>query len=318
LSTIHRVKRLFIVFGFSIAAITLIVSLFVSFRIVRLLTGVIERLTATANQVAAASDQISASSHTQAAGSTEQAASLQETSATLEEISSMTRRNAENTGEAVRLMEDTEKIVDNANDFMKHLTVSMVDISGASQETSKIIKTIDEIAFQTNLLALNAAVEAARAGEAGAGFAVVADEVRNLAMRAAEAAHSTAGLIEDTLQKVGDGKQLVEQTAAAFAEVAQKVHAVAQLTQQISSASTEQAKGIEQVNSAVAEIDQVTQKNATLSEESASASKQLNAQARYMQEIVTALISLVRGDIHHRKEPGGITYADPGEGGATE
>jgi len=301
LSPIRKVKRLFFMVGAALAGITLLVSLLVSIRIVRLLTRAIENLTTTATQVAAASEQISASSHTQAEGSSEQAASLQETSATLDEISSMTRQNATNTNEAVRLMEESQQIVDNANGSMKQLTVSMEDISGASQETSKIIKTIDEIAFQTNLLALNAAVEAARAGEAGAGFAVVADEVRNLAMRAAEAAQNTATLIEDTKDKVEGGTELVSQTADAFTQVAEKVHTVADLTREISSASNEQAQGIEQVNNAVAEMDQVTQKNAALSEESASASEQLNAQARHMQEIVDTLVALVHGNLNQKE-----------------
>ena len=130
----------------------------------------------------------------------------------MEQMSSLTKKNAENAGDADRLMQDANAVVEKANASMDQLTRSMAEISRASADTSKIIKTIDEIAFQTNLLALNAAVEAARAGEAGAGFAVVADEVRNLAMRAAEAARSTAELIEGTVKKVADGADLVTAT----------------------------------------------------------------------------------------------------------
>ena len=171
----------------------------------------------------------------------------------------------------------------------------MSEISKASEETSKIIKTIDEIAFQTNLLALNAAVEAARAGEAGAGFAVVADEVRNLAMRAADAARNTASLIEQTVKKVGDGSTLVARTNEAFGEVAEAAAKVGDLVAEISAASQEQAQGIEQVNKAVAQMDKVVQQNAANAEESASASGEMNSQARNMRRFVEDLVALVRG-----------------------
>ena len=172
----------------------------------------------------------------------------------------------------------------------------MQEISKASEETSKIIKTIDEIAFQTNLLALNAAVEAARAGEAGAGFAVVADEVRNLAMRAADAAKNTAALIEGTVKKVSDGTALVKTTNDAFNEVAGSTAKVGELVGEIAAASSEQAQGIEQVNIAVTEMDKVTQQNAATAEESASASEELNAQAEEMKSFVADLAAMVGGN----------------------
>jgi methyl-accepting chemotaxis protein len=178
---------------------------------------------------------------------------------------------------------------------MENLTGSMEQIASASEETSKIIKTIDEIAFQTNLLALNAAVEAARAGEAGAGFAVVADEVRNLAMRAADAAKNTSQLIESTVRKVEDGSSLVTETNTAFARVAEDVGKVSDLVSEISAASNEQSQGIGQVNQAVTEMDKVTQQNAASAEESASASEEMNAQAMQMKQIVDHLMVLVGG-----------------------
>ena len=178
---------------------------------------------------------------------------------------------------------------------MGNLTTSMEETSKASEETSKIIKTIDEIAFQTNLLALNAAVEAARAGEAGAGFTVVADEVRNLAMRAADAARNTADLIEGTVKRVKDGSELVVKTNEAFTEVAGSTGKVGELVGEISAASNEQAQGIEQVNNAVAEMDKVVQQNAANAEESASASEEMNAQAEQMKGIVKDLLALVCG-----------------------
>ena len=184
-------------------------------------------------------------------------------------------------------------MVERANGSMTELTQSMEDISKASDETSKIIKTIDEIAFQTNLLALNAAVEAARAGEAGAGFAVVADEVRNLAMRAAEAAKNTAALIEGTVKKVKDGSELVERTNGAFAEVSKSAAKVTDLVSEIAAASSEQAQGIDQVNTAVTEMDKVTQQNAANAEESASASEEMNAQAEQMKEIAGEVMGII-------------------------
>jgi methyl-accepting chemotaxis protein len=176
---------------------------------------------------------------------------------------------------------------------MGKLTESMAEITKASEETSKIIKTIDEIAFQTNLLALNAAVEAARAGEAGAGFAVVADEVRNLAMRAADAAKNTANLIEGTVKKVKDGSELVSRTNAAFKQVAGSSAKAGDLVAEISAASSEQAQGIGQINTAVTELDKVTQQNAANAEESASAAEEMSAQAETMKGMVDELVAIV-------------------------
>ena len=153
---------------------------------------------------------------------------------------------------------------------MDELTGSMKEIARSSEETQKIVKTIDEIAFQTNLLALNAAVEAARAGEAGAGFAVVADEVRNLAMRAAEAAKNTSGLMEDIVRKIKNGEKLVEVTDGAFKEITDSSLKVVNLIGEIAAASQEQSQGIEQVNKAVAEMNSVTQQTAAGAEELAS------------------------------------------------
>jgi methyl-accepting chemotaxis protein len=199
------------------------------------------------------------------------------------------------------LMKDSRQMVEQANGSMTKLTESMDDISKASDETSKIIKTIDEIAFQTNLLALNAAVEAARAGEAGAGFAVVANEVRNLAMRAADAARNTSALIEGTVKKVKEGSELVGRTNEAFSEVSSSAAKVADLVSEIAAASTEQAQGIDQINKAVAEMDKVTQQNAANAEESASASEEMNAQAEQMKGVAAELLAIVGGDLEAKE-----------------
>jgi methyl-accepting chemotaxis protein len=251
---------------------------------------VIKGLTLTSQRVSSASGQVASSSQEFAQGASEQAASLEETSSALEEMSSMIRQNADHASEADQLMKETNQIVGQANESMGFLANSIKDISGASEETFKIIKTIDEIAFQTNLLALNAAVEAARAGEAGAGFAVVADEVRNLAMRAADAARNTSQLIEGIVKKIAGGSDLVTKTADAFADVNQNAAKAGDLVSEIAAASGEQAEGIQQVNKAVAQMDKVIQQNAANSEEIAAAAEELNRQASEMRQFVNDLI----------------------------
>jgi methyl-accepting chemotaxis protein len=192
----------------------------------------------------------------------DEAASIEETSASLDEISSMTRQNAENTAQANQLMLSANEAVGRANEAMTRLTGSMQAIAEASQQTQKIVKSIDEIAFQTNLLALNASVEAARAGEAGAGFAVVADEVRNLAMRAKDSAQNTTNLIEDIVHKVRGGEDLVRLTSTAFGQVTESSKKVVSLMGEIEIASNEQAQGISQINSVIATLSNSTQQNA--------------------------------------------------------
>ncbi|MGV8079116.1 MAG: methyl-accepting chemotaxis protein [Syntrophales bacterium] len=270
-----------------------------SFFLIRSITRPINRATAgltdSSDQVASASAQVSATAQHLAEGANDQASSLQQTSSSLEKMSSMTRQNAGSASQADALMKQANSVVKKANDSMEHLTGSMREITAASEETSKIIKTIDEIAFQTNLLALNAAVEAARAGEAGAGFAVVAEEVRNLAMRAAEAAKNTSGLIEGTVRKIREGSELVGETSEAFNEVAVSSAKVGELVGEISAASSEQAQGIEQINKAVTEMDKVTQQTAASAEESASASEEMTAQAQQMKSYVADLATVIGG-----------------------
>jgi methyl-accepting chemotaxis protein len=275
---------------------------FTQISITRPVKRIIDDLRGGADQVASASGQITSASQSLAEGSSEQAASIEQSSASLEEMAAMTKQNADNASQADQLMTQASAVVDQANESMAGLTASMEDISTSSEETSKIIKTIDEIAFQTNLLALNAAVEAARAGEAGAGFAVVADEVRNLAMRAADAAKDTATLIEGTTQKVKTGSDLVAGTNEAFAQVTDSASRVGELVAEIAAASDEQARGIEQVNTAVTEMDKVTQQNAANAQQSASSSEEMLSQAGWMKEMVTELVSLVGGSDSSTKE----------------
>lgn len=256
---------------------------------------VVEALSAGTERVAAEATQVSSASALSAGAASQQAASIQETSASIEEIASMTRQNAQNAEQANSAMAQVSGLLDGTRSSMAELNRSMQEISKAGEETQKIIRTIDEIAFQTNLLALNAAVEAARAGEAGAGFAVVADEVRNLAMRAAEAAKNTAILIEGTVKRVNDGSERVGKTEKEFCAVALDIEQSSELVGKISAASLDQAQGIERINKAVSEMDRVVKQNATSAEESASASEEMSAQAQQMKDVVEDLEKLIRG-----------------------
>jgi methyl-accepting chemotaxis protein len=257
---------------------------------------VIQGLSEAAEEVTHASRQVCTAGQELADGASQQAAAIEETSSSLEEMSSMTKWNAENANHANHLMKEAKQTMVEANGSMERLTASMGEISGASEKTQKIIKTIDEIAFQTNLLALNAAVEAARAGEAGAGFAVVADEVRNLAKRAAEAAQNTATLIEATVLTVKEGAELVGKTNGEFRRLSDSASKVGELVGEIALASQEQSQGIDQINRAVVEVDKVVQRNAANAEESASASAEMTARAGQMKEFVQDLTALVNGN----------------------
>ena len=269
---------------------------FISIRkIVGRINAVIDGVNSGADQVSYATEQVASASQALAEGASEQAAALEETSSSLEEMSGMTKNNATNANQAKVMMGEINDIVLKVEKHMAEMDGAIGNISRSSEETRKIIKTIDEIAFQTNLLALNAAVEAARAGEAGAGFAVVADEVRNLAMRAAESARNTAVLIGDTDKAVKVGNELTTATKEAFQENISVTDRVRQLVDEIASASTEQAQGIEQVNRAVSEMDKVVQQNAAHAEQSAGAAGEMNAQAAEMKTFVGDLIALVEG-----------------------
>jgi methyl-accepting chemotaxis protein len=239
-----------------------------------------------ASQLKAASSQISAGSQSLSQATNEQASSLEEVSSTVEELSSMTDQNASNANQAKGLSDNAKKSANRGKEGMDQLSKAIDKIKGSADQTAKIVKTIDEIAFQTNLLALNAAVEAARAGDAGKGFAVVAEEVRSLAQRSAEAAKSTAELIEGSVKNAEAGVRLSDEVGRQLQEIVAGSEKVNDIVAEIAAASAEQAKGIGQINTAVGQVNQITQQNAANSEQSAAAAEELSAQAGQLADMV--------------------------------
>jgi len=273
-----------------------------------------------AEQVASASNQISSGSQSLAQGASEQAGSLEEVSSSLQEMSSMTKQNAANAKEARSLSEGARISTERGVDSMKRLTTAIDKIKASADETAKIVKTIDEIAFQTNLLALNAAVEAARAGDAGKGFAVVAEEVRNLAMRSAEAAKNTANLIEGSVKNAEGGVAINQEVIKNLEEINEQVKKVSEVMAEIAAASDQQSQGIDQINTAVEQMNQVTQQAAANSEESASAAEELSGQSEELLNLVSAFrLTGANGSganftAHSQKRATGYTTHPPATG----
>lgn len=282
-----------------IAATLVVILSLILWRIVKTVNTPIRRisrgLSDNAQQLSLESQAISDSAQALAERTSEQAASIQQTSASLEQMSALTRQSSKNTDHAKTIITQIAKMIDSTNVSMTKLSDSMHRISVASENTSKIVKSIDEISFQTNLLSLNAAIEAARAGDSGAGFAVVADEVRNLALRAANAAKNTAELIENTIGLVQNGVDIVAGTSKAFDDLFHSAETIVDLVYEIASVSDEQSRGFEQINIAVSEIDKVVQQNAASAEETASVSQILNEQASFLKTYIDELGTLVDG-----------------------
>lgn len=275
--------------------IVLFLGWFIYSSIVTPVLNVISGLEESMRFVSDAAVEVSVAAGHVAEGANSQASSVEETSASLEELSSMTKQNAENASQAKQMMQESSQIIERVNRHMDDMSKAIVEITKSSEETGKIIKTIDEIAFQTNLLALNAAVEAARAGEAGAGFAVVADEVRNLAMRSAEAAKNTSELIENTIKAVQNGNSLTHATQDAFKSNMDSSVKIHQLVEEIAIASREQADGISSIARAIIDIDKVTQSSAVYADQSSGAAERLNKQVEGLTDHVLSLSGVVGG-----------------------
>lgn len=288
------ILSLYIFIAVVIVAISLMAAIILQ-SIIKPINRVIGELSVMSNQVGSSAAEIATVNHSQAQSTSSQAAAIEETSSALVEMAAMTDQNMQNAAAASQLMDATNNVMNDAHQAMNQLGTSMIEISQASDQTSKIIKTIDEIAFQTNLLALNAAVEAARAGEAGKGFAVVAEEVRSLAKRSADAAKDTTNLIEGTSAKVREGQSYVQSTGKAFTALVASSSKVSALIKEISVATSEQSFGINQINGAMASIDLSIQSVAASTVESSSSANEMESEAVKLNEVIANLIGLMKG-----------------------
>ncbi|MCU0647958.1 MAG: methyl-accepting chemotaxis protein [Gemmatimonadaceae bacterium] len=261
------------------------------------LAGAFGEVAASSQEVGAASSQISSGAQALAVGASDQAAQLEEITASLQELAGSAQHNAASARNARGLSDTTASTVASGATGMTKLNDALAAMRDSAERTAKIVRTIDEIAFQTNLLALNAAVEAARAGDAGRGFAVVAEEVRNLAMRSADAARETSGLIATSVERSAACGSISNEVVAQFGEINASIGQLRGVVDEIAQASEQQQRGISQIAGGMRTLDGLTQQNAASSEESASAAAELSAQAETMQQLVASFTLEEREEI---------------------
>jgi methyl-accepting chemotaxis protein len=251
------------------------------------LNALVTQVRSGADSIATAAGEVAAGNQDLSSRTEEQASSLEESASALEELTGTVSQNADNALQGSTLAAKASSVAARGGAVVGQVVATMGEIDASARQIVDIISVIDGIAFQTNILALNAAVEAARAGEQGRGFAVVAGEVRNLAQRSATAAREIKGLIDASVEKVGNGTRLVGEAGATMKEVVASVQQVTDIMTEISAASREQSVGIEQVNGAIAQMDQVTQQNAALVEEAAAATESMQEQAHSLAQAVS-------------------------------
>ncbi len=273
-------------------------------NIVGTLSGLVKGLASGADQVAAASHQVANASQEMAEGASEQASSLEQTSASLSQMSTSTEGNSDSASRANKVAGEVREATESCKEAMNRMGQAIGQIKNSANETAKIVDTINEMAFQTNLLALNAAVEAAHAGEAGKGFAVVAEEVRNLAQRSAEAATVTASLIQDSQCSADNGVMVCDEVANLLEAIVGETGDMTKLMEDVTNASLEQAQGISEITASVTQIDHLTQSNAANAEETASASEELSAQAKELNDLVETLVRILKGQRGQMEDEG--------------
>lgn len=256
-------------------------------KLIETLNDTLTQISQSADQVTSGSCQVAGGAQSLSQGTTQQASSIEELAAAINEISEQVEMNAQNSVEVSKKAEVVGAQINSSNEYMKQMTAAMEEISDKSSKISKIIQTIEDIAFQTNILALNAAVEAARAGEAGKGFAVVADEVRSLAGKSAIASKDTASLIEESIQAVHNGTMLADATAGHLAQVVAGSQEIVDTIDTVAAVSRKQADAIRQITTGIEQISAVIQTNSATAEESAAASEELSSQARILKGLVS-------------------------------
>jgi len=297
--TLREAQNLFVfmtVAATIVLVITILLALRVATSVARTLTGITDRLSGSSRELTSAAETSADASRRMAEGAGEQAAALEETASAVEEITAMTTQGAESARQADQQATQAKGAADSGHTVIERVGDTIQRIKSCADQTARIIKTINEIAFQTNLLALNAAVEAARAGDAGKGFAVVAQEVRNLAQRSATAAKETTQIIEQSRTAADEGVQVSSEASAVLGVISGHVADVSKLIGAVAHATQEQSQGLNQISTAVARIDGLTQQTAASANDTAESSKHLNVQASALDELTSQLRTVIRGN----------------------